>query len=100
MRRIGTIEVNDARAWGVRIDDRFMPAGTYDLFMGDEPHWPEAQQSDTFIEARERAAAVLREQDEAAFREKVERESSPLPPWWRKFSERWRRMTRNEREKP
>jgi hypothetical protein len=75
MRLIGTIEVNAAGAWSVRVSDRFLPSGTHDLFIGDAPHDP---------------SPMLSEEDAAA----VERESAP-PAWWLKLTERWRRNRRN-----
>jgi hypothetical protein len=109
MRRIGLIEIQAGGSWSVRIDDRFMPAGMYDLYLGDTPRAPQ-RESETFVEARERAQRALDAQeprehgsggmldDEEAQRSRVESEPKP-PEWWRKLTERWRRRNERERDK-
>ena len=84
MKRIGSIEINMAGAWTVRIDDRFMPSGTFALYISDEGIEIAREAARQAAEKLRGSSSVLRPQ--SALDELLSR---PPAPWWRSFTGRW-----------
>ena len=81
MRRIGTIDIAPNGLWSIGIEDKFIPRGSFDLYIDDA----RTRYAD---EGAKLAAETLRASSVRARATLAELESPP-PPWWRSFR-RWR----------